>query len=208
MAKPSVSLHASCDVPARQRIWEAIRTHHAKQQTFSIPSITQLLSDAPSDTLIYDYLRSLKAGAFIECVNPGRRRGAFAEYILIRDVGIEAPRVRRDGSEPPAPGREALWRTLKIIGNCTAQQLAEVASTRSRAVAKTTAEEYLMMLSRAGYVAVISESSPGTPTVFRLSPGRWSGPLAPQIRRTRELYDPNTGTVAYSYVSHVEGGQA
>lgn len=195
------------DLPPRQRIWDAIRALHADGTPITLRDISLLQVEPLSDSLISDYLRNLFTGGFITRTNPDAPRATVAYYALIRDVGVEAPRVRRDGSLPPPPGREQLWRTLKIIGAFTGQDLADAASTPKVLVAKATADEYIKMLSRAGYLQTVVEPSPGVPGRYRLVPRHWTGPMAPMIRRTKDLYDPNIGEVIYSRVTKIEGGE-
>ncbi|MBL1267623.1 MAG: hypothetical protein COA87_007715 [Halomonas sp.] len=206
--KPSLSGMAG-DVTPRQRIWDAIRHQHAEDGLITMQGIRIALKRDRDLTegRISDYLRALIAGGFLVRSNPDALPATTAIYVLKRDVGVEAPRVRRDGSLPPPPGREQLWRTLKIIGTCTGQELADAATTEKTPVSRAAADEYLTMLSRAEYVKTISEGKSGAPARFQLVPSRWTGPMAPQIRRTKQLYDPNTGEVVYSRVTKTEGGE-
>ena len=197
------------DVTPRQLIWDAIRHQHLDDGIITMQGIRIALKRHPelSESRISDYLRSLIAGGFLVRRNPDAPPATTAIYFLQRDVGVEAPRVRRDGTLPPPPGREQLWRTLKIIGAFTGQELADAASTPQVPVAKATADEYIKMLSRAGYLQTVVEPSPGVPGRYRLVPSHWTGPMAPMIRRTKELYDPNTGAVVYRRVTKTEGGE-
>ena len=206
--KPALSGMAG-DVTPRQRIWDAIRHQHAEDGLITMQGIRIALKrqDDLPESLVSGYLRALIAGGFLVRSNPEALPATTAIYFLKRDVGVEAPRVRRDGSLPPPPGREQLWRTLKIIGAFTGQELADAASTPKVPVAKATADEYIKMLARAGYLQTMVESSPGVPGRYHLVPSYWTGPMAPQIRRTKELYDPNTGEVVYSRVTKTEGGE-
>lgn len=197
------------DVTPRQRIWDAIRHQHLEDGLITMQGLRIALKRQPdmTESRISDYLRALIAGEFLVRKNPEALPATIAIYVLKRDVGVEAPRVRRDGTLPPPPGREQLWRTLKIIGTCTGQELADAASTAVTPVSRAAADEYLTMLSRAEYVTTIREGKPGVPARFQLVPSRWTGPMAPQIRRTKQLYDPNTGEVVYSRVTKTEGGE-
>jgi len=210
MATRKVQSALAGDVPPRQRIWDAIRHQHLDDGIITMQGIRIALKHQKprlSESRISDYLRALIAGGFLVRSNPDAPLATSAIYRLERDVGVEAPRVRRDGTLPPPPGREQLWRTLKIIGVFTGQQLADAASTPQVPVAKATADEYIKMLSRAGYLQTVVEPSPGVPGRYRLVPSHWTGPMAPMIRRTKELYDPNTGAVVYRRVTKTEGGE-
>lgn len=203
----AISRSALTAAPSRQKIWETIRALHADGLSISARDVWASMPDTMPRTRVEDYIRSLAAGGYLKCRNPDRRRRVAAEYALIRDVGVEAPRVRRDGTTPPIPGREQLWRTLKIVGDFTAAELADAASTPSTPIERTTAAEYCQFLHRGGYLHVTRQASPGIATRFRLVPGRWTGPQAPMIQRTKQLFDPNTGDVMYSRVTKTEGGE-
>lgn len=204
--KHSVSVLSGADVPSRQRVWEAIRFLTAKGQPITQRSIQRVASGTSlTRHHVTETVRALLAGGFIERVNASNRPGTVAEYRLANDVGAEAPRVLRNGKISPPPGREQMWRTMKIIGEFTAASLAEAASTPQSSVATTTATEYCVMLAHAGYITAVGNARPAR---YRLAPGRWTGPMAPQIRRTKEMYDPNTASVIYSRVTKVEGGDA
>ncbi|WIX34926.1 hypothetical protein QO259_09905 [Salinicola sp. JS01] len=206
MAKRKPQSTLAGDVPSRQRIWEGIRLIAHSGRPVTMARLDTFVPEMPR-TRVVDYLRGLIAAGYIERINPTKGIGDVAEYRLIRDIGVEAPRVRRDGSEPPVPGREQLWRTIKIIGEFTAAQLAEAATTPRRAVAETTAQEYCQFLALAGYLHITRAGGANLPARYRLASGRWTGPMAPQIRRTKELYDPNTQEVVYTRVTKIEGGE-
>lgn len=206
MAK-RVSQAATAAKPPRQVIWETLRALHADGQPITVRDVWASMVETMPRTRVEDYLRSLVAGGYLECQNPHRHRGVAGEYALVRDVGVEAPRVRRDGSVPPVPGREQLWRTLRIIGDCSAEELADAASTAETPVAAATASEYLHFLRCAGYLQVTRRGGPAIAERYRLIASRWTGPLAPMIQRTKTLFDPNTGKVVYSRVTKTEGGE-
>jgi len=129
-------------------------------------------------------------------------------YQLVKDCGIEAPRVRKDGTEvTQGRGREQMWRTIKIIGDFTARDLAQAASTPEFPVAESTARDYCIMLVGAEYLATVRPGSPGVPARYRLIQSRWTGPRAPMIQRLNQMYDPNTGEVFYRRHSTTEGGE-
>ncbi|MBZ9574386.1 hypothetical protein [Modicisalibacter sp. MOD 31.J] len=202
-----MSRSATTAVPNRQRIWEAIRALHADGQPITARDVWAGMPDTMPRTRVDDYIRSLVAGGYLRCRNPERRRGVAAEYALVRDVGVEAPRVRRDGTQPPTPGREQLWRTLKIVGDFTATELADAASTPTTPIAQATAAEYCHFLKGAGYLQVTRPGAPGVAERYRLIPSRWTGPQAPMIQRTKRLFDPNTGQVVFERVTKTEGGE-
>lgn len=187
----------------QQGIWEAIRERRA--QPWSLREIWRDTGVGNVET-VRDYVRRLVAGGYVarqapgshECGRPAQSQ-AIA-YVLTRDGGAEAPRLRRDGTEVPPTGQEAMWRTLRMIGGdgVTADDLVVMASTDVRPVARSAAATYLQHLAHAGYLRVIEEGRPGhrpgagRPARYALRAGMNTGPAAPMIARvTHAVWDPN-----------------
>lgn len=175
----------------RQRIWEAIR---AKREGFTCYGLARAAE--VDDPTVRAYLEALLAGGYLE---NGQEDVAFADrpLRLVRDVGAEAPAICRDG-RPNRQGliSEALWRSLRILGEATAQELADQASV----VAPTklhTVKSWLLWLKRAGYVQVARAGRGCLPASYRLAPGKYSGPRPPVIQHISQVYDPNLGKVVY-----------
>lgn len=174
----------------RQRIWEAIR---AQREAFKITDITRKAST--DRTVVNTYLQSLLRGGFIEVVSGAQ----FEEQTLrlIRDVGAEAPAITREGKPSSAgKGTEAMWRTLRILGELNADELAEQASIVAPTTAAT-ARAYLVWLKRAGYIVEVSRGKPNSPARYRLAPGKNTGPRPPMIQKIGQVFDPNLGEVVF-----------
>lgn len=180
----------------RQRIWAAIRAWAGTGDgTFTVDGLarTAKLEIEP----IQAYLRGLVAGGWVLIVMQGGR-GVKNVYRLEKDNGIEAPRVRQDGSEvTQGSGNEALWGVITVLDSFTAQTIADIAN-----VAPHTAKTYCLFLSRAGYLIVTSQGkghgNGGVATVYRTVKTRISGPRAPMITRLKVVYDPNLHQVVWS----------
>ena len=175
----------------RQRIWEALR---ARRDSFT--AIQVACSAQVNEDTTRSYLNALMRGGWIE-VSVGSE--PFEEQILrlVRDTGAEAPAVTRAGTASTAGlGNEAMWRTLRILGEMNAAELAGHASA-SVTVTLWSARSYLKWLKRAGYVQVVQVGKPGRPERYRLTPGRYTGPRPPMIQRIGQVYDPNLGEVVY-----------
>lgn len=175
----------------RQRMWEAMRAH---PEAFTGYQIARRA--AVHDTAVRSYIQSLEKAGYLE-----RIAGAdhFLEQTLrlVKDMGAEAPAVTRSGGASTAGlGNEAMWRTLRILGELTARQLAEHASVSVK-VSLWTARSYLKWLVRAGYVELLSQGNGDRSARYRLIPNRYTGPRAPMIQRSAQLYDPNLGKVVF-----------
>ncbi|WP_035597101.1 hypothetical protein [Halomonas salina] len=207
MSRKPVHLAAAGPKSDRQAMWETMRRLNA-QGEFTVRDVWLVMGPEAPISRPRDYMEGLERAGYIKRSDAPRKPGQPVPFHLARDIGVEAPRVRRNGTELPPPGREQLWRTLKILGDFTAAELADAASTPASPIKRTTAEEYCHYLQQAGYLGITREGSPGIATRYRLIPSRWSGPKAPMIQRTKNLFDPNRGEVVYQHVTHTEGGEA
>lgn len=148
-----------------------------------------------------DFFHGLAAAGYLvpdgEEPAPGvhpNKYGSRTIYVLARDCGVDAPRVRRDGTEFPASGRERMWRTMRAMGEFSARDLAAHASAGGAQVAVAEADTYCKYLRRAGYLRV---SGSGQEARFRFIPSRYTGPRPPMIQRVRRIWDPNLGKVVW-----------
>lgn len=186
MRRPADQQHAS----PRQVIWAEVRRRPRDVTARAISNRTGILCKT-----VADYLISLARAEYIDLVSDAPVQ-ADRRYALVRDAGHEAPRVRRDGSAVPSGGgTEAMWRTMQVLGEFTALDLAHHATTDRCAVSEATAATYVSILARSGYLKIVrpAQSRLARPAIYRLI--RRSGPRPPQIQRVKQVYDPNTGEV-------------
>lgn len=183
----------------REAVWAAIR----ELGRFTIRDIEErtLLNISSIRTYVLGLLRAGYLERKEEPVEPGCSRYV---YSLVRDCGIEAPRVRKDGTEVTlGHGREQMWRTMRILGEFSALDLAVHASTEKHPVNQRDARDYIYHLHKAGYVVCIRPGKPGfrkgtgSKARYRFIPAMYTGPKAPVIQRVKQVYDPNTGEVVW-----------
>ena len=99
---------------------------------------------------------------------------------------VETPRLRADGSVLAVARRTALmWRSIKMLGLFTADNLAVAASLPDLAITPEQAGRYADDLTAGGYL--ISQSL----KLYRLKPGMNTGPAAPRVLRARFIWDAN-----------------
>ncbi|WNJ87089.1 hypothetical protein [Pseudomonas canadensis] len=180
----------------RQYMWEAVRDN---RKGFTSRQIVQL--SGQSDGSVKNYIRALNKAALIELVDGA---GEFADHRwrLVRDEGAEHPRVTLSGDRSTqGAGAESLWRSLRIIGEMTAAQAAEMATIGDVRVTQAYALNYFSALTKAGYL-VASEYDYQGPQTFRLAPGMSTGPRHPVIQKSVSLqvFDPNLNKVVFSNV--------
>jgi len=185
----------------REAVWEAIR----QLREFTIKDL-RYATRLGADT-IRDYLIGLTAAGYLEKSPPAplSQRGEAINYTLVKDCGVDAPRVRKDGSEfTMGKSREQMWLVLKVLGEFSAKDLAFNATTEEVEIAVEDARNYLMFLHKAGYLTIVTPGRPGhrkgtgAPTIYRLIPSMYTGPRPPMVQRVKQVYDPNLRKVVWS----------
>lgn len=147
------------------------------------------------------YIQALNKAALIELVD-GAGNLPDHRWRLVRDEGAEYPQVTQSGARSNrGAGLEGLWRSLRIIGEMTAAQAAELASAGGASVTQAHAYNYFAALTKAGYL-VVSEYDFQGPCTYKLAPGMSTGPRYPIIQRSVsvQIFDPNLNQVVYSSV--------
>ncbi|WP_035061224.1 hypothetical protein [Andreprevotia chitinilytica] len=174
----------------RQRLWEQMR----KLREFTMDDLSFKTNiDGES---IRKYIQGLVKAGYLE--KPPVERFAPSTYLLVRDNGVEAPRVDRTGrAVNTGLHREQMWRTMRIIRDFTASELAAQASTEQVPVSLITARKYLHALALAGYLREITPAHGPAAGRYALTPSRYTGPRPPIVQRTQAVYDPNEGRVVW-----------
>lgn len=192
----------------RQLIWEAIRSLHvAESGPFTDDQIWCTMPRSGrfgvDISAVIDYRRCLVAAGILAVETPSVPRRTPATYILVKNEGLEAPRVRRDGARvTQGLAQEQMWRTLRMMtGDTNASELIAHASTPTIPVALPAAADYLLVLYHAGYLQRTAEGKGigrgGIPARYRLLPNRNTGPRPPMVCRTKVVYDPNEDKVVW-----------
>lgn len=176
----------------RQRVWEAIRWLAADPGPGTFTAV-QLVERAKVGKQVVTFTcRALRLAGYLEIV--GKTASRTDVMRLVRDNGIEMPRIRDDGT-PSTFGlaQEQMWRTLSLLSGDTNEiELAAHASTPSVTVTRVAACKFLYLLARGGFVQRTKEAKPGNtgwPARFRLI--RRTGPKPPVVLAVHAIYDPN-----------------
>lgn len=202
----------------RPILWRLIRQVGAQGRAFSVEDLRGLLRQPARRERIRDYLTALAAAGYLVPV-PAGNGGPVVAWQILRNPGIDAPRVHDDGSPVvQGAGREQCWRAMRILVTFTVDELVASASTPRWAVARGEAEDYCLRLARVGILrrqtGAISRHPDAAgrlrrqqaPTRYTLPPSRYTGPQPPQILRARpardgqpavpkRVLDPNTHTL-------------
>jgi len=209
MRKP-IHLEAAGKLTPRDRIWAAIRKLHALSRnaarTFTRADIAdRCVADAPPEATvrrieektIERYLEGLGKAGYLAAVAP-RVRYQTGIYRLARDVGIEAPRVNKDGGAVTGGDkRAAMWKAMKILKTFDRTELCNASNTDTSRINDGDAKNYITFLTKAGYLQLIQRSASGRRARYRFVPSKNTGPRAPQIQRSTHVYDPNLGQVVW-----------
>jgi len=180
-------MHKRTGLDSRQAIWEAIRA----KEVFNIKDLRD--ETTMKDESVREYVIGLEKAGYVERVPAHElRAGAAACWRLIKDIGFEAPRVRKDGTPVTAgQGRENMWNAMRIMRVFTPRELAVAARTPDCFVNETTAADYARHLHRAGYLRKSDNGS------YRMLPKAYTGPRAPMIQRTKVVWDPNQNKIRW-----------
>lgn len=185
--KPLVS--RPCCTTGRWAIWTAIR----ELQSFTRGALCMRVPKV-KEAAVRGYLAALKKGGYLKFdPESGRVIGKARTYVLIRDIGVEAPRLRRDGTELPPTAQQRMWERMYILGSFTAPELAASATLDDAPVAESTSRAYLHHLAKAGYVCALGKKD--REPLYRLTKN--TGGMSPVIRLTKVVFDPNLNCITW-----------
>lgn len=180
-------------------VWIAVRTLGSTGGSFGLDEVMEHMAAArrprlsADRRLVREYTKRLVAAGMLQVMQEGR-------YLLARDTGPKTPRLRPDGSEVErGASRRAIWRTMRILGQFTAQDVVKIGSTEEVKPSLIDVRKYISYLDKAGYVVAVYRPEDRTkPVTWRLVPSKSTGPLPPQIRRNHAVFDPNLGREVWS----------
>lgn len=206
MARKPVTTYAG-GIGPRQMIWNAIRSMaHSKRPVFTDLQVIVFVEEAHAVTLhpdtVRDYRKNLIAAGILRVVGSKRvGRHTVHSFELITDEGLDAPRVRRDGSRvTQGLAQEQMWRTLRMTkGDINGRELAAHASTSTVPVVESAAKDYLAHLHAAEYL-LCTEAGKGIGCGGKLARYRLirnTGPKPPMVQKTDAIYDPNLDEVVW-----------
>ncbi len=174
---------------SRQGMWNIIR----KLGEFTLTDIYD--RTVLNRTSIGNYVRGLAKAGYVEEVSgemkTSRTGGSPTKrWKLIKDVGLDAPRVRKDGAPVvQGQGNINMWQAMKILKVFSALELAVNSRTESCFVKESTAASYCKYLCNAGYLK--KEGSR-----YRFIKNTGANP--PMIQRTKVVWDANMNKVMWS----------
>lgn len=172
----------------RDAVWTAIR----KLRRFTVLDL-----EAPTrinTATLKSYLQGLTAAGYLTREDTGFAKPST--WTLVRDVGVEAPRVNRKGRPvTQGSGRERMWSAMRILKEFNLVELTATASAGGTPVRMGEAQFYVKHLFRARYLKHTVKNANGRAARWLLIPVRNTGPRAPMVQRVHEVFDPNLGQV-------------
>jgi hypothetical protein len=199
--------HIAGPVSVEQRIWNAIKARSARRPGASFTRADIEFDTKANERTVKRYIERLVLGAYLRGENKLPKSKTcqhftWQDYTLIRDIGLQAPRLKPDGS--PVTGgvaREAMWQTVRIQKGFSALdvQLA-VNAAGGKPVPLGTAKSYLQDLARAGYLKVTQPARCGMGRQlarYMLLPSMNTGPRSPMTQKSGAIYDVNLGEVVW-----------
>ena len=139
-------------------------------------------------------MRALEKAGYVKRARQHVPRFGVVQWSLVRDIGVEAPRITKDG-KPVVQGDKqlALWRAMKIVKSFTIAELHASSAGSTLYEVKS----YVSHLLKAGYLVVARHGDGEAHTTYRFITARDTGPRAPMIQRVKHVFDPNLGKVVW-----------
>lgn len=202
--RKQIHLEVSGSQTPRERVWSAIR----ELKKFTVYKVARRAN--VDDLTVKTYVRSLELAGFIKATfKPGGGGGKSpvptarteSQFELLKDIGIHAPRLKKDGTPvTQGIGRENMWRTMKIVRQFSPRELAVHASTDEHQVKENEAADYIKHLARAGYLVLVKEADrrSASQAVYRFVLSKNTGPKPPMVQRVKQVYDPNIAKIVYA----------
>ena len=196
--RPAHELAATGRPQGRDAIWIAIRI----LKTFTLDQIT--MKSRQHSATVRSYLSNLETALILrlvtESVGNVRRVVVPLVWVLHNDVGICTPRVRADGLlVTQGRSQQQMWQAMRIIKRFNYRQLALAASTDDHQIALSNCKSYCRRLAVAQYLVIREPGRPCRPAIYQLVKN--TGPKAPMVQSSRNVFDPNLGRVTYSHAT-------
>lgn len=187
-------LQALPSVPVRtvnEQIWDMLRANREQLLVSNVIDVVDV-SYFKAKALLSSWVAAGHVRRY-QAINLKTRCPEQA-YELLRDCGQEPPKVDGKGKPKACSGNELVWRTLRILKICNANQIVASATDATATLNIRAVRQYLRQLHMAGYLVML-EQAQGQLAVYRLMHN--TGPRAPEVQRGKKIYDGNLGMVVY-----------
>nr|DAR83685.1 MAG TPA: FaeA-like protein [Caudoviricetes sp.] len=178
----------------RELIWSAIR----QLKTFRVRDLED--KTRVHERTILSYLQVLTKAGILEKKKisiVGHGSLTRAEYTLIKDKGVNAPKFNRKGINIEDTIQSKVWRAIRVTKKFSLKDLVATVSDEKTTPSASAIERYLISLKAAGYL-----SKKKNDKIYHLINN--TGPKAPQIQKTKKIYDPNLQSIVWESHSDEE----
>lgn len=198
--KPVHIARADGLLKGRDAVWQCIR----ELKTFTLFDIEVMstndkhMDNVDTNNVARLYVKSLEKAEYVK-QHPRENGRSRLTWTLLKDVGINAPKVKRDGSEvTQGSSQQQMWQTMRILKQFNAKDLVVNATTEQQEIYLKTASDYIYHLHKAGYLIEISPAHNGGGIArYKLLPGMNTGPKPPMIQRIKQVFDANLNKVVW-----------
>jgi Tfp pilus assembly protein PilV len=136
------------------------------------------------------YLTRLAAAGFIVA---GERHESHGEWTLADNAPEAAPLLPLKGGVQAGGATQNLWRSMRMMQQFTARDLAVHSTTPTVGVTESAAREYCAVLFDHGYLRAVRKATATRPATYRLVEN--TGPIPPEVRYVKRVWDANTRTL-------------
>lgn len=178
----------------RELIWTAIR----QLRTFRVRDIED--KTRVHERTILSYLQVLTKAGILEKKKIsviGHGSLTRAEYTLVKDLGVHTPKFNKKGVNLEDTIQSRVWRAIRVTKKFSLKDLVATVSDEKNTPSASAIERYLVSLKAAGYL-----SKKKNDKIYLLINN--TGPKAPQIQKTKKIYDPNLQAVVWDSGSDEE----
>lgn len=167
----------------RQQIWDIMRQD--KTAFFSANVLAGKTGMNPKN--VATLMLGWEKAGYVESVKQKDMfNGKYGKFWrLLKDCGVDAPRVDRDGRPLSETLSSVAWRTIKILKSFSLDEL-EAHIGMSHTIARSTLRHYTSLLAKAGYLKNTGTAQRPHYVLIKNTGGR-----APQVWRITEVYGTN-----------------
>lgn len=172
----------------RQQIWDILR----EQKTVFVSANVLAGATDMSPKNVATLMLGLEKAGYVEVLKQRDVTGKLVKtWRLLKDCGVDAPRIDRYGQPLPETLSSVAWRTIKILKSFGLDEL-QMHIGMSHTIARSTLRHYIALLANAGYLQNTGTANRPYYVLIKNTGGR-----APQVWRITEVYDPNTQKMVY-----------
>lgn len=181
--------------------WDLMLSANKAQKKFTFRDIcnTDRGVSQPHEKDLLDFVKRLVKSGHLSV----ETRNEVVTYTLEKPQRM-TPRIRRDGTVVPN-GQQQIWNAIRQLRNFTATELFRACATDDHAPKLETVKAYLNTLVTAGILNTRPTETKVKPWAYSLVRAKNTGPLAPQILRSKAVFDPNRKKL---FTSEIEAKEA